>query len=77
MSKSVLRRLAVQLPESEQPAFLAATFSLSVLKDSVAIAEGGLTLRALDVAYECPKCGTTLEKGGWCEQHGLPAQPRQ
>lgn len=39
--------------------------------------EGGLTPRALDVAYECPKCGATLEKNGWCDQHGLPAQPRQ
>lgn len=37
----------------------------------------GLTKRALDVAYECPKCGTALEKDGWCDQHGLPAQPRQ
>lgn len=35
------------------------------------------TPRALDVAYECPKCGTALEKDGWCDQHGLPAQPRQ
>lgn len=34
------------------------------------------TKRAVDVAYECPKCGTTLEKNGWCDQHGLPAQPR-
>lgn len=31
---------------------------------------------AADVAYECPKCGATLEKDGWCDQHGLPAQPR-
>lgn len=34
------------------------------------------TKRAVDVAYECPKCGNTLEKDGWCDQHGLPAQPR-
>lgn len=33
--------------------------------------------RAPDGAYECPKCGTPLEKGGTCGQHGLPAQPRQ
>ncbi len=32
-------------------------------------------IRPTPLAYECPKCGTTLEKGGWCEQHGLPAQP--
>ena len=36
-----------------------------------------LTKRAPDVAYECPKCGDTLEKDGWCNQHGLPAQPRR
>lgn len=42
----------------------------------MSVCEQRLTKRAVDVAYECPKCGTTLEKGGWCPQHGLPAQPR-
>ena len=37
---------------------------------------GGLEA-AENLAYECPKCGTTLEKDGWCNQHGLPAKPRQ
>ena len=36
-----------------------------------------LTKRVPDVAYECPKCGDTLKKEGWCNQHGLPAQPRR
>lgn len=27
--------------------------------------------------YACPKCGERLEKGGWCEQHGLFAVPRR
>jgi len=37
--KSVLRRLAVQIPEEMQPAFLATTFDLAVLRAALAIAE--------------------------------------
>ena len=36
---SVLRRLAVQIPEEMQPAFLATTFDLAVLRAALAIAE--------------------------------------
>lgn len=72
MSKSTLRRLVVQIPESEQPAFLAATFSLSVLKDAVAIAGGGAeTWRKDDdlisddyqsISAWCPNgCGKTMQ----------------
>lgn len=39
MSKSVLRRLRVQIPEKDQPAFLALLFSAEVLKKAAEIAE--------------------------------------
>jgi hypothetical protein len=39
MSKSTLRRLAVQIPEKEQPQFLAATFSIYVLREALRLAE--------------------------------------
>ena len=52
--------------------------ALSLLLIFVALeSQGWLTKRALDAAYECLKCGATLEKGSSCPQHGLPAQPRQ
>ncbi len=39
MSKSVLRRLRAQIPEKDQPAFLALLLSAEVLKKAAEIAE--------------------------------------
>ena len=63
MSKSVLRRLSVQIPESEQPEFLAATFSVEVLRKSLAIAESRPTQDAADLANAPRENGGILEDG--------------
>lgn len=39
MSKSIVKRLSVQIPEEEQPEFLAATFSTDVLRKALEIGE--------------------------------------
>jgi len=39
VSKSILRRLRVQIPKKDQPAFLALTFDADVLKKAAEIAE--------------------------------------
>ena len=46
--KSTLRRLQIQIPECDQPDFLAITFDVEVLRKALAIKESGLTQRAPD-----------------------------
>ena len=73
MSKSQLRRLSVQIPQSEQPQFLAETFDVAILREALAIAERDLTTDAEE------RCLCMIEKDGEitrtyvnprCPEHG-------
>jgi hypothetical protein len=69
----IINRAKVKLGKMKELSILEAVTLLEYIEEL----ESRPTPLAVDVAYECPKCGATLEKDGWCAQHGLPAQPRQ
>lgn len=72
--KSTLRRLEIQIPKDDQPAFLASTFDVDILREAIALKERGLTKRAGGLGYcTCINGGfRPLIRFGICVACGLP-----
>lgn len=69
MSKSTFRRLAVQIPIEEQPAFLAATFDAEVLKKALRVIEP-------DAIVDIESISQLAEKIGY-EMHAEAPDPQE